>query len=82
MRTVINKTDLLTLKDLRDFMNSTECLALNENAFVWLQNDTDEWNIDCATSISIDTITTPEDGFPQEKGIQLSCKRIRNKANP
>lgn len=79
MRTVINRTDFLTVGELRSFLNSDEGKKLNENAFIWVPNDTEEWSIDCATGFSVDKVSTPEDGFPEEWALCVSAKRIRNK---
>lgn len=79
MRTVTSKNEFLTVKDLRDFLNSDAGMELNENAFIWVPNGEADWEIDCAVEAQIEKVSTPEDGHPQESGLVISCKRVRNK---
>lgn len=79
MRTVTNISKFLTVDDLRTFLNSPEGLALNENAFIWIQNDESNWAIDCATEFKVEKVTTPEDGFPEESGLCIYSQKVRNK---
>lgn len=80
-RKVVNVSEFLTVGELRNFLASEEGMKLNENAFIWIPTDTsNEWEIDCATDFSVDRVSTPEDGYPQELALCISAKRMRNKA--
>jgi hypothetical protein len=78
-RTVINKQSFLTVGELRTFLNSAEGLALNENAFIWIPQEEESWAIACVTAFAIEKVCTPEDGFPEESGLCLYAKDMRNK---
>lgn len=69
----------MTIQDLRNFLNTPEVLAMNQNAFIWIQQGDAAWKIDCLTDASIDKVCTPEDGYPEEAGICLQSKKVINK---
>lgn len=78
-RTVTNTTKFMTVGDLRRFLNSEDGMKMNENAFIWIPNGEESWNIDCATDVAIEKVTCPEDGHPEEAGLCIYAKKVRNK---
>lgn len=78
-RTVTNVQRFMTVGELRDLLNSEEGRKLNENAFIWVPSDDTGWNIDCATDATFEKVSTPEDGYPEEMGLCISTKKMRNK---
>jgi hypothetical protein len=79
MRTVTNVHKFMTIEDLRTYLDSPEVKALNQNAFIWIPQGDAAWAIDCLTHADIGDVSTPDDGYPTEKGICLYSKKVVNK---